>query len=391
MLVVRGGTVVDVDGHRDGDVVVESGEILRVGDGPDDPDRELDATGRYVAPGLVDAHVHLTMDGQPDPAAYRDERVATKAMRAVANLRDLLSAGVTATRDLGATGDVAIAAREMVESGRIDGPRVHPAGSAVVMTGGHANWFGREADGPAEVRAAAREQLKAGADVLKCVATGGVLTEGAAVGAPELTEEEIEALVDVAAAKGVPTAAHAHGAEGIKNAVRAGIDSVEHATFMDAEAARLMADRGTYWVPTASALHGIVDAGVEGGIPDFAVRKAEEAADAFDAAFDNALTAGVPVAMGTDAGTPFNHHADVGRELSYMVDHGMTPGDALAAATVGAADLLGLDDHGRVESGYRADVVVLEDDPLADPSTWQDPTTVVRDGRVTARTPTQVL
>lgn len=382
MFVLRGGTVADVDGHRDDDVVVDGGEIVRVGEGPDDPDRELDVTEQYVSPALVDTHVHLTLDGQPDPASYEDERVATKAMRAVTNLEDLLSAGVTAVRDLGAPGDVGIAARDVVEAGRIDGPLVRPAGQNVVMTGGHAHRFGREADGPAEVRKAVREQLKAGADVIKCMATGGVLTEDATVGAPELTESELAAAVEAATAQGVPTAAHAHSVDGIKNAVRAGIDSIEHGTYMDAEAARMMADSGTYWVPTASALHSIVEAGVEGGVPEYAVLEAEAAAESFDDAFDHALSAGVPVAMGTDAGTPFNYHADVGQELSYMVDHGMTPADALAAATVDAADLLGLTDHGRVERGYRADLVVLDDDPLADPSAWQDPVAVVRDGRV---------
>jgi imidazolonepropionase-like amidohydrolase len=382
MLVLRGGTVVDVDGRRQGDVAVTRGEIHGVGDVPGDPDQELDASGCYVAPGLVDAHVHLGMNGAPDPSNYRDERVARTAMRAVRALQDLLSAGVTATRDLGGRGGVAIAARDAVASGEIDGPLVRPAGRSIVMTGGHAHWIGREADGPAAVRRAAREELKAGADVLKCMATGGVLTEGTTIGAPELTESELEAFVEVAAAKDVPTAAHAHGTEGIKNAVRAGIDSVEHGTFMDAEAARMMADHGTYWVPTASALHGLVDGGTEAGIPEFAVRRAEQAADAFDKAFDHALAEGVPVAMGTDAGTPFNHHADVGRELTYMVEHGMTPEETLAAATVGGAELLGLPDHGRVEPGARADLVVLPEDPLVDPSAWQAPVAVVRDGRV---------
>ena len=382
---ITGGTVVDADGVRAADVGIDDGEVTQVAArGSLDVDEPLDATGAYVVPGLVDAHVHLAMDGRPDPAVYQDEGTATKAMRAVSNLQDLLAAGVTATRDLGAAGDVAIAARDMVAAGEVDGPRVRPAGQNVVMTGGHGHWFGREADGPAEVRKAAREQLKAGADVVKCMATGGVLTEGAEVGAPELTEAELSALVDAATAKGVPTAAHAHGTSGIENAVRAGIDSIEHGTFMNAEVAEMMAERGTRWVPTASALHGIVDAGTEGGIPEYAVRKAERAAAAFDEAFDHALAAGVPIAMGTDAGTPFNHHADVAGELSYMVDHGMSPGDALAAATVEGADLLGLDDHGLVAEGYRADLLVLAADPLEDAGAWQDPVAVVRDGRVVA-------
>ncbi|RLM77822.1 amidohydrolase family protein, partial [Halobellus sp. Atlit-38R] len=161
--------------------------------------------------------------------------------------------------DLGAPGELATSAKAAVASGELEGPRVLAAGENIVMTGGHGHWFGREADGPDEVRKAAREQLKRGADVVKCMATGGVLTEGAVTGAPELTEAEIRALVDAASAKGVPTAAHAHGESVIKNAARAGITSIEHGMFMDKEAADLLVERGTYWVPTASAAHEIVE------------------------------------------------------------------------------------------------------------------------------------
>nr|WP_245154608.1 amidohydrolase family protein [Halorussus marinus] len=378
MLALRGGTVVDADGTRKADVAVEDGEIAAVGDVPD-ADEEIDATGQFVAPGLVDAHVHLTLDGRPDPGSARGASEATLAYRAANNLEGALDGGVTTVRDLGAAASVALDAADAVESGVLDGPRVLACGQSVVMTGGHGHWHAREADGVAEVRKATREQLKRGADVVKTMATGGVLTEGALTGAPELTEEELSALVETAAAKRVPTAAHAHGAAGIKNATRAGITSVEHGTFMDREAAELMADRGTYWVPTAKALHGIVDAGTEAGIPEFAVRKAEEAAEAFD----HAIEAGVPIAMGTDAGTPFNHLADAPEELALMVDHGLSPAAALEAATVNAADLLGLDGEvGRVIEGYRADLLILDGDPLDDATAWQSPARVVADGTV---------
>jgi imidazolonepropionase-like amidohydrolase len=245
------------------------------------------------------------------------------------------------------------------------------------MTGGHGHWFGREADGPAEVRKAAREQLKRGAEVIKCMATGGVLTQGAVTGAPELGPDELEALVEVASARGVPTAAHCHGAKGIKNAVRAGITSVEHGSFMDAEAAELMADRDTFWVPTASALHGICDAPDEAGIPDWAVEKGLEAQLAYREAWEHALDAGVRIAMGTDAGTPLNPHSEVAGELAYMVDYGLDPQGALEAATVDAAALLGLEEVGRVAEGFTADLVVLPEDPTADATAWQRPETVV--------------
>jgi imidazolonepropionase-like amidohydrolase len=382
MLVLRGGTVVDANGTRTADVVVEDGLIERVGDAPANPDETIDVDGQYVAPGLIDTHVHAMMDGGPDPEEKRSMSKYEAAYQAAANLEKALKAGVTTMRDLGSHETLAIDAATAIESGVIEGPRLQACGQTVVMTGGHGNWFAREADGPDEVRKAAREQLKRGADVVKTMATGGVLTEGAITGAPELTERELAALVDAAEAKHRPTAAHAHGAEGIKNAVRAGITSIEHGTFMDREAAELMAEHGTYWVPTAAALHGIVEQGTEAGIPEWAVEKAEEAAEAFEHAFDYALEEDVDIAMGTDAGTPFNFFEDIPQELELLVEHGLTPEHALEAATVNAADLIGLDDVGLVEAGYRADLVVLPDDPLTDPSVWQDVQAVVADGNV---------
>jgi len=385
-----GGRVADADGTRRADVAVVDGEIAAVGDTdavaaavediPNDEIARVDASDRVVAPGLIDAHVHVMMDGRPDVSTAVSDSDYTASYRAASNLDAAVSAGVTTVRDLGSRGTLALDAGEAVAAGDVDGPRVLACGRNVIMTGGHGNWFGREADGPAEVRKAAREQLKAGADVLKCMATGGVLTEGAVTGAPELTPEELAAFADAAAPTNTPTAAHAHGEEGIKNAVEAGISSVEHGTFMDREAAEMMAERGTYWVPTASALRGIVDNGVAAGIPEDAVAKAEDAADRFDDAWDHALNAGVPIAMGTDAGTPFNFFAEIPQELAQMVEYGLSPERALEAATVNAADLLGLDDVGRVEAGHRADLVVLDADPNADAEAWQDPEAVFARG-----------
>jgi imidazolonepropionase-like amidohydrolase len=386
MHVLRGGHVVDADGVREADVGIEDGRIVAVGDlTVDESDTETDVSGQFVAPGLIDAHVHLMMDGRPDVSTIQGESEATAAYRAAANLEAALDAGVTTVRDLGARDSLALDAARAVETGVLDGPRVLAAGQNIVMTGGHGHWFGREADGATEVRKAAREQLKRGADVVKCMATGGVLTEGAKTGLPELTVEELTALVEAAEGKGVPTAAHAHGKEGIQNAARAGISSVEHGTFMDRETAELLAERGTYWVPTTAAIVGIVDNGVEAGIPAEAVAKAEDAVEAHEQAFEHALDAGVPIAMGTDAGTPFNFFADIPQELELLVERGLTPEQALEAATVNAADLLGLDDVGTVTEGARADLVVLDGDPTDEVRVWQDPMTVVADGEVVRR------
>ncbi|MEF8780511.1 MAG: amidohydrolase family protein [Haloferacaceae archaeon] len=385
MHLLRGGRVADAAGTRTADVAIADGRIQAVGTDdtdldPDEAETVTDVSGQFVAPGLIDSHVHVSMGGGPNVETYVDDSAFTASYRAADNLRAALKTGVTTVRDLGSRDTLAIDAGNAVAEGTLEGPRVVAAGENVVMTGGHGHWFGREADGPAEVRKAVREQLKAGADVVKCMATGGVLTSGAQTGAPELTPAELEALVEAANAKAVPTAAHAHGDRGIENAVRAGITSIEHGTFMSRESAELMAERGTFWVPTASALHGIVDHGVGAGIPEEAVDKAKEAAEAFDDAFDNALAAGVTVAMGTDAGTPFNFFAEIPQELQYLVQHGLSPAGALEAATVNAAELLGLDDVGRVAPGYRADLVVLDDDPNEDASVWESPAAVFANG-----------
>jgi imidazolonepropionase-like amidohydrolase len=387
MHLIRGGRVVDADGSRAADVAVADGEVVAVGPdavdeigGEDAVDTRTDATGAVVAPGLIDAHVHVMLDGRPDISTAVADSDYAASYRAAGNLRDALEAGVTTVRDLGSRGTLALDAGEAVAAGDLPGPRVLACGRNVIMTGGHGNWFGREADGPSEVRKAAREQLKRGADVLKCMATGGVLTEGAVTGAPEMTPDELAAFTDAAAPTDTPTAAHAHGERGIKNAVAAGVSSVEHGTFIDRDAAEMMAERGTYWVPTASALRGIVDNGVEAGIPADAVEKAEDAAGRFVDAWDHALGADVPIAMGTDAGTPFNFFGDIPRELGYMVDYGLSPERALEAATVNAAALLGLDDVGRVDTGYRADLVLLDDDPTDDVTAWQEPEAVFAAG-----------
>ncbi|ELZ34395.1 amidohydrolase [Halogeometricum pallidum JCM 14848] len=392
-LVFAGGRVADVDGTRRADVVVDGdGRIVAVGaDAADSADavgesgdaavETVDADGKVVAPGLVDSHVHLMMDGRPDVATVDAESAEMLSYRAAANLRENVEAGVTTVRDLGAPGSLALDAGRAVEEGVLPGPRVVACGQNVVMTGGHGHWFGREADGTDEVRKAVREQLKRGAGVVKCMATGGVLTEGAVTGAPELTEAELTALVDAASPKGVPTAAHAHGKDGIENAVRAGITSVEHGTFMDAETADMMAREGTYWVPTASALEGIVENGVEAGIPEQAVEKAEDAQERFERAWEHALEAGVTIAMGTDAGTPFNFHGENAlREMELLVEYGLTAAEALEAATVTAAELLGVGDVGRVAEGQRADLLVLDADPNEDVTAWRDADAVYRDG-----------
>jgi imidazolonepropionase-like amidohydrolase len=235
------------------------------------------------------------------------------------------------------------------------------------MTGGHAWFIGRQADGLDEVVKAVREQLRAGADVIKLIATGGVLTPGVSPGAPQLTFEELQAGVQEAARAGRRVAAHAHGAEGMKNAIRAGVHSIEHGTLLDDDALELFLIHKTFLVPTLSAIQSGIEHGRTQGMPDWAFQKCTVMAEDLKANFRKAAKAGVRIAMGTDAGTPFNPHGRNAQELRRMVQLGLAPMQAIQAATSSAAALLGLDQEiGTVEQGKLADLIVVDGNPLED-------------------------
>jgi imidazolonepropionase-like amidohydrolase len=233
------------------------------------------------------------------------------------------------------------------------------------MTGGHARFIGREADGPVEILSAVREQLAAGADVLKFIASGGVLTPGTSPDHAQMTLEELAAGMAEARRAGRRVAAHAHGPEGMKNAVKAGAHSIEHATLMDEEAAGLMREYGVFMVPTLSALATTACCPADGGVPESALTKARALQARHESSFKKALRTGLKIALGTDAGTPFNHHGDNAQELERMVALGMTPMDAILSATSSAAVLLGLGDViGTIEAGRQADLLVVDGNPL---------------------------
>jgi imidazolonepropionase-like amidohydrolase len=381
-LVVRGGYVADTEGTRRADVGVRDGEIAGVGEGvePEGDAKVIDASGAYVAPGLIDCHVHLVSDGRPDPKGDHRETDATLAYRAARAMEDDLRVGITTVRDVNAPGSVAIDAGRAVEKGVLEGPRVFACGEAITMTGGHFHQMAREADGPDDCRKAAREQLRRGADVVKLMACGSILWDEVQA-APELTYEEMRAIVEAAHAKEVPVAAHAPGTEAMKDAVRAGVDSIEHANFMDEEAARMMSEEDVYWVPTAKALREFVERGPDEGFDERYIERARETREAERRTFELALKHDVPVAMGTDAGTAFNYHGENATEMELMVERGMSPAQALKAGTANAADLVGLN-AGKVEEGRYADLVVLPRDPNEDVSAWKEPVAVVKDGEI---------
>ena len=329
--------------------------------------RSVDGVGRTLTPGLIDCHVHLNFDGTADfaqEAAALDEAVG--AIKGTANLRRHLEAGVTTVRDLGGQGTCQLAAA--VEAGVVPGPRVFASGRALTITGGHGHnvGFAREIDGADDARRAVREQIKAGARSIKVVATGGVLTPGIPVSFTAMTPEELGAAIDEAHAWGRRVAAHAIGAEGVLRAVRAGVDSVEHCNQLTAEAATEMVERGTFRGPTLCAVRGLCDH--LDTVPPYAAEKALAVHDDSHRAMARALRAGVRHVVSTDAGTPFNPHGGAGREVGFLVAWGMSPIQALVAATATGAASLGLTDVGHVREGFVADLALWDGDPVEDPA-----------------------
>ncbi|HEX6399548.1 MAG TPA: amidohydrolase family protein [Actinomycetota bacterium] len=332
--------------------------------------RAIDGAGWTLLPGLIDVHVHLQFDGGPDFEEESKELTTPghAAIKAVVNARRHLEAGVTTVRDLGGMGGASIDVARAVAAGVVPGPRILAAGRALTVTGGHGHniALSREVDGADGVRAAVREEIRAGASAIKLIATGGVLTPGIPVSFSAFTADELAAGVREAHERGLPVAAHAIGAEGIRAAVRAGVDSIEHCNQLTAATAREMVERGTYRAPTISAIRGIAEHA--DAVPAYAVEKARQIEADSKASHRTAIRAGVRHACGTDAGTPFNPHGGAAREVASMVEWGMRPLDALRAATANGAALLRLDDVGRVEPGARADLLLVEGDPVDDPA-----------------------
>lgn len=395
-LLLRGGFVFDSESRSfaEGlDVLCQHGRIVRVGRDLSAPEgvAVLDCTGRYLVPGLIDCHVHLTSSGDPNELnVAAGAPLPIRAWKAEAFARATLEAGFTTVRDLGAADRLNVHLARAVDEGIIEGPKVVAAGLGVTMTGGHGHGFiAREADGPDEVRKAVREQLKAGARAIKLFASGGVMTPGVDPRSPSLSEAELAAGVEEAHKAFRPVAAHAQSTEGIKNAIRAGVDSIEHGVWLDDEAIELMVERGTYLVATLTAPWHIAKRGADAGIPPFMIDKAEQVLSDHIESFKRAMRAGVLLAMGTDQGTPLNRPGENAQEILRMAEHGLSPERALLAATAWAADLLRIE-AGRLAPGREADVLVLRRDPIADLATLANKdefAAIIQGGRVVRAAP----
>lgn len=387
-LILSGATLIDGTGAepvRGKAIVVEGPRIAAVvAEGTAPPGATLRLDGLTLLPGLINSHVHLCLGGEADPVRpLREEPLGLTAIKEATRARQTLEAGVTTVRDLGGRDYAELAVRRAVAEGLIPGPRILAAGRCICMTGGHGWWVGREADGPDDVRKAVREQLRAGADVVKIIATGGVMTPGVEPGSPQFTAEEIRAAVEEATKAGRRAAAHAQGAQGVAHSVEAGITSIEHGIFLTEELVARMKQRGVALVPTLIAARRIAVEGVGAGIPEFMVRKSQAVMAAHLASFQLALKAGVTIAAGTDAGTPLNPHGSMVPELELMVAHGMTPLEAVRAATTVAAQVLGLGEEvGQVAAGYAADLVAVGGNPAERVRALGDVRLVIAGGRV---------
>jgi imidazolonepropionase-like amidohydrolase len=355
-----------IDGQA---VLVEGGKVVKVApvgefDGFAGP--AIDTTGGTLMPGLFDCHVHLCLGAEGDPGTAADKLLPGQlTMQALHRAQASLAGGITALRDCGGKNFLEFAVRDACNSGQQMGPTIRASGQVICMTGGHGNRSGRIADGIDEVVRAVREQIHAGSDLVKIMATGGVMTPGVNPEDAHYTAEEMAAGIAEGRRFHRPSASHAQGRDGILNAVRGGITSIEHGIFMDETCVREMLARGTYLVPTVSALRNILD-NAHKGIPDYVVEKAERISENHKRSIQMYYGAGGNIAMGTDAGTPFNKHGANAMELEFMADLGVKAIDALRFGTAQSAALMGLSDQGRVAAGMAADFLVVDGNPGED-------------------------
>ncbi len=381
-MIVRAGILYDgtLEPPKDRvDLVIDQGRIaeIRAASG------EFDLEAACVTPGLVNAHAHLEGSGEPDMMGMIQTTTPNQRMlRAVENARKSIKAGVTTIRDVGSSNLIAPDVRDAIEEGRIPGPRMRAAGAVLCMTGGHGWPIGRAVDSPWDARKAVREQMWGGADCIKMIATGGVMTKGAVPGNAQLTFDELAAAIDEAHRHGLRVAAHAIGTQGIKNALRAGIDSIEHGTMLDDEAIALFKERNVFLVPTLSAPTCILAHLEDGHQPKYVVEKARGLSDAMLSNIRKAYESGVRIAGGSDAGTPYNYHENYAQEAELMwALLGMTPQQALHAATNAAAELVGLH-RGILAIGEPADLLLLPRDVGDDVRALREPQRVIKNGAI---------
>jgi len=400
-VLIKAGRLVDVRSGRvltDQAILIEGGRIKQVGSAQSIQApagaRVIDLSNATVLPGLIDCHTHLTLEPGQNGYESLGISIPREALFGAKNAKLTLEAGFTTVRNVAAHGYTDVALRDAINAGDVPGPRIDAAGPAIGVTGGHMDnsllapeyhhSSDSVADGVPALIAKVREQVKYGADVIKIAATGGVLSKGDSPEATQFSDEEIRAVVAEAHRLGRKVAAHAHGAAGIKQAVLAGVDSIEHGSFIDDEAIRLMKEKGTYLVPTLYLADWFIENYQRLRVPEFMVEKAKVVMPAARQNIARAFKAGVKVAFGTDAAV-YPHGLNA-REFAVMVKLGMTPMQSIQAATINAADLLGWSDRvGSIEAGRFADIIAVNGDPTADVTLLERVFFVMKGGQVVVK------
>lgn len=350
----------------------------------------IELKGKTLLPGLMDMHVHLGSDAEDNFLESMNYSIPRQTVKAVKNAKKTLEAGFTTVRDLGDSGYSVIAVRDGINAGEIPGPRIWSAGHALSITGGHCDdnfsapemhsVAGGVADGPWAVRAKARENIKYGANTLKICATGGVFSKGTKVGVQQYTEDELRAAAEEAHQRGLIIAAHAHGTNGIKAAIRAGIDSVEHCSFLDDEAIKLAIKNGTYLSCDIYNTEYTLAFGAANGVPEENINKEKQVSQAQRDSFRKATKAGAKMVFGSDAA--IYPHGDNGKQFATMVQFGMTPLQAIQAATLTSAALLKQQDLGELKPGFLADIIAVDGNPLDNIRLLENVSFVMKDGKV---------
>lgn len=368
-------------------MIVEGENIVEIGSGDklteEQKHKGINLQGKTVMPGMFNIHAHALSTPIANPASLNWEEPAKFAIRGLIHLQQHLKSGVTFVRDMNGRKQVETGLRDAIREKIALGPDYYVAGQCLTMTGGHGSNTGRECDGPIDCKKAAREQLKRGVDFIKIMATGGVMSPGMNEDETQLDEDEMAAAIAEAHKVGKKTAVHAHGASGIKNAVRAGIDSVEHGSYLDDECIELMLERNTALVPTLSVDYYLFKYGSERGVPSYAMEKAKRAHEAQIEGFLKAWDAGILIGVGTDAGTPFNPHYGTYMEFVSMVELGIRPIDALVAGTINSAKIVGVDEWcGSLTVGKKANFIVLEENPMDNIWALKNVDQVYKDGQL---------
>lgn len=390
-LFIKAGMLLDCTGRdiwRNKSVYVEDGKIIRIGDINDVvPEGAVvyDFSDRTVMPGLMNAHAHIhafyPYNDMSNPDVFSFE-IVERTLHCVKILNAFLQSGVTYVRSMGARESLDIRIKRAMSKGLVEKIGLITSGPYITMTGGHGYQSGMEVDGPDECRKAVRTILKCGSDMLKVMATGGILSEGTEVGRPQLGYEELKAVVEEAHKANRKVATHAQGMVGIRNAVMAKVDSVEHGCIMSDEIVSMMKEQGTFLVPTLCATHTILENASSGIIPAFGVRKASLVREQHSMWVRRAYEAGVRIAAGTDSSTPFNPPENTWLEIKLLQDCGLSPMDSVLTATKNCAELFGVEElYGTLEEGKMADIIVVKDNPLERVETLSEVLKVFKEGK----------